>query len=82
MTKIEFNIADDLARRAEAAGLLTQTQLEESLRFQLRKAAGEKLLATMKAAHAISGPEMPLEEINALVKEVRQERRQREAAGR
>jgi hypothetical protein len=79
MTKIEFNIADDLAMAAEAAGLLTQARLEESLRAQLKKTAGERLLAAMKTAHAASGPEMPMAEINQLVKDVR---RDREAARR
>jgi hypothetical protein len=82
MTKIEFNLPDALAKEAQGAGLLQDARLEELIREQLRKDAYDRLLVVMKAAHAVSGPEMSMDEINAEVKAVRRERREREAAGR
>ncbi len=82
MTKIELNIADDLASKAEAAGLLTQERLENMLRAQLKRSAGEQLQAMMGKAHAASGPEMPMDKINDVVKDARRDRRGREVISR
>ena len=82
MTKVEFNLPDALAKEAREIGLLEQERLEQRVRAELRREAGQRLLATMKQLHAVSGPEMPMDEITALVKEVRRERRESEAANR
>lgn len=79
MTRIELNIADDLASKAQEAGLLDQTRIESLLREELRREAGKRLGATMAKLHAIPGEPMPMDEINGIVKEVRRERREREA---
>ncbi len=82
MTKIEFNLPDALASQAKGAGLLEQERLEAMIRAQLRKDAGERLGEAMKKLHAANIPPMSMDEINAIVKEVRQERREQDATGR
>ena len=79
MTKIEFNLADDIASQARAAGLLEQEKLESLLREELRRQAGERLKGLMAKLHAVPGDPMPMDEINAIVNEVRRERRESDA---
>jgi hypothetical protein len=79
MTRIELNIADELASKAQAAGLLEQARLEELLGAELRRQAGERLRQHMAKLHAVPGEPMPMDEITAIVKEVRRERREHEA---
>ena len=82
MTKIEFNLPDALAEEAEGAGLLEQARLEGLVRAELRRESGQRLRAAMDKLHAANIPPMSMDEINAEVKEVRRERRKREAAVR
>ena len=79
MTTIEIELSDELAARAQAAGLLNNEAIESLLNEQLRRQAGEALRAMWAQA--------PLEEltpeieemINEQVREVRAERRAAEA---
>lgn len=79
MTTIEIKLSDELAARAQAAGLLNNEAIESLLNEQLRRQAGEALRAMWAQA--------PLEEltpeieemINEQVREVRAERRAAEA---
>jgi hypothetical protein len=83
MTTLEITLSDDIARKASEAGLLTPERLEAILDSEIRRAAGDRLFATMARIHAVSGPEMSMDEINAEVKAVRRDRREkREAANR
>jgi hypothetical protein len=52
------------------------------LSAQLKKATGEQLLTTMNAAHAVTGPEMLIDEINGEIKAARRERREQEIIDR
>ncbi len=76
MTTVEITLSDDVARRASAAGLLVRERLEEILDAEIRKAAGDRLSEIIAKIHAVSGPEMSMDEINAEVKAVRRERRE------
>jgi hypothetical protein len=78
MTKIEFNLADDFARDARAAGVLEQEKLEALVREEMRRQAGERLKAMMDKLHTLPGGPMPMDEISTLVNEVRREGRERE----
>jgi post-segregation antitoxin (ccd killing protein) len=83
MTTLEITLSDDIARKASAEGLLTSARLEEILDTEIRKAAVVRLRAHMERMRAVPGPEMSMDEINAEVKAVRRERREkREAAAR
>ena len=41
--ELKLNLPDELAQKAQAAGLLTPEAIESMLREQLKKQAGEKL---------------------------------------
>ena len=43
--KLKLNLPDDLAQRAQSAGLLTSEAIESMLCHELRKRAGENLRA-------------------------------------
>jgi hypothetical protein len=74
MTKIQIDLPDATAQAAQAAGLLTPQALERLLSNALRKQQAADYLLTV--ASADSAP-MSMEEINAEVKAVREERRKR-----
>lgn len=76
MTTLEITLSDDVARDAAKAGLLTRERLDEILRAQLKKAAGDNLFEIMEKLHAVSGPEMSMDEINAEIKAYRREKRE------
>ena len=83
MTTLQITLPDDLASDAAKAGLLTTERLEEMFRAQLRAEAGARMFEMMKALHAVSGPPMSMDEINAEVKAARRERREKlQAASR
>jgi Arc/MetJ family transcription regulator len=77
MTTLQITLSDDLASDAAKAGLLTTERLEDMLRDQLRKEAGGRLRKMMDEMQAVSGTPMSMDEINAEVKAVRRERRER-----
>ena len=77
MTTLQITLSDDVARKAKAAGLLTQERLEDMIEDRLRREAGDRLLANIARIHAVSGEPMSMDEINAEVKAFRRERRAR-----
>jgi len=77
MTTLKLNLPDELAQRAQSAGLLKPEAIEGMLREQLRRQAGEQL-RTMWA----HGPQEELtptieQEIVETVREVRAEQRKK-----
>ena len=77
MTTLELtlNIPDELASKAQAAGLLNSEAIEKLLREQLRKQAGQELRAMLSKADASGLPPMSEEEIQAEIDAYRAERR-------
>ncbi|MFM7532638.1 MAG: hypothetical protein ACKO5J_09175 [Rubrivivax sp.] len=45
MTNVQITLPDELARKADTAGLLSPEAMEAMLREQLRRRAGEELQA-------------------------------------
>jgi hypothetical protein len=80
MTTVQINLPDELARDAQAAGLLTPEALEQMLREQLRKRAGEELRAMWARRPAEELTPETEQEIVAEVRAVRAERRKRGAS--
>lgn len=80
MTTIQIQLPDELARDAQAAGLLTPQAIEAMVREQLRKQAAESLRAMwQRLPQEELTPEieqMIVEEVRA----VRAERRKRNAS--
>lgn len=77
MTTLELtlNIPDELASKAQAAGLLNSEAIEKLLREQLRKQAGQELRAMLDKADASGLPPMSEEEVQAEIDAYRAERR-------
>ena len=77
MTTLELtlNLPDELANQAQAAGLLNSEAIENLLREQLRKRAGEELRAMLNRVSASSEPPMSEDEIQAEINAYRAERR-------
>jgi post-segregation antitoxin (ccd killing protein) len=77
MTTLELtlNLPDELANKAQAAGLLNSEAIEKLLREQLRKQAGEELRVMLNKAGASSAPPMSEDEIQAEIEVYRAERR-------
>ncbi len=77
MTTLELtlNIPDELASKAQAAGLLNSEAIEKLLREQLRKQAGQELRAMLNKADASGMPPMSEEEIQAEIDAYRAQRR-------
>ena len=78
MTKLVVRLPDELAQRAERAGLLSDSAIQRLLEDAMRREAGRKLLEVAARVQAAGVAPMSDEEIVAEVKEVRAERRQRE----
>ena len=83
MTTLELtlNIPDELASKAQAAGLLNSEAIEKLLREQLRKQAGQELRAMLDKADASGMPPMSEEEIQAEIDAYRAERRAQRGTG-
>jgi len=82
MTELTVTLPDELAKKAEAAGLLSPEGIERALRDALRREAGRKLTEIGKAMQAAGIPPMSEEEIQAEVDAVRAARRaKRDAPG-
>jgi len=80
MTTLELkvNLSDRLAREARAAGLLTPQALERLLSNALaRQRAADALLSVADEVAAAGIAPIPMEEITAEVKAVREELQQR-----
>ena len=82
MTELTVTLPDELARKAEAAGLLNAQGIERALREALKREAGRKLLEIAREIEASGIPPMSEEEIQAEVDAVRAARRsKRDAPG-
>lgn len=81
MTELTVKLPDELARRAESAGLLTDSAIQRLLEEAMRREAGRQLLQVAERLHAAGVEPMSEEEIVAEVKAVRAERRARQAQG-
>ena len=75
MTELTVTLPDELARKAEAAGILNDQGIERALRDALKREAGLKFLEISKAVQAADVPPMSEEEIQAEVDAVRKARR-------
>ena len=82
MTEVTVKLPDELARKAQAAGLLSPEGIERALRAALKREAGGKLLEIAKDVQAAGIPPMTEDEIQAEIDAVRAARRaKRDAAG-
>lgn len=77
MTTLKLNLPDDLAQRAQSAGLLTDAAIQKLLEDAIRRNAGRRLLEVSKRLQAANIAPMSDEEIVAEVKAVRAARRAR-----
>jgi len=79
MTTLEIKVTlpDELAREAQAAGLLTDEAIERMLKTELKRRAGEALLESARRISAVEGPVMTPEEIQQEINAARAERRAR-----
>ena len=71
MTEFTVTLPDDLASKAQAAGLLSSEGIERALREALKREAGRKLLEIGKEMRASDIPPMTDEQIQAEVDTVR-----------
>lgn len=74
-TELVLTLPDDLARLAKNAGLLSSEAIEQLLREQLRRQAGEELREMMKKLSADGAPPMDEGEVQAEIDAYRAERR-------
>jgi post-segregation antitoxin (ccd killing protein) len=77
MTTVQITLPDQLAQRAKDAGLLSDTAIQSLLEDAMRRQAGRRLMAVASELHAANIAPMSDDEVVALVKEVRAERRAR-----
>ena len=77
--ELKLNLPDELAQRAQSAGLLNETAIQKLLEEAVRPESGRRLLEIAERLHATNIPPMTEEEIVAEVKAVRAERRARDA---
>jgi hypothetical protein len=78
MTEFMVRLPDDLAARAQSAGLLSDSAIQGLLEDAMRRQAGRRLMEVAERIHAANIPPMSMEEINDEVKAVRAERRARQ----
>jgi post-segregation antitoxin (ccd killing protein) len=78
MTTLELtlNLPDGLAQEAKAAGLLTPEAIEQMLKRELKRRAGELLLESARALQAVE-PRLTEAEIQAEIDAARAQRRAR-----
>ncbi len=75
--ELKLNLPDELAQRAQSAGLLTPEAIEAMLREQLRRQAGEQLRATWARMPQEELTPAIEQEIIEAVREVRAEQRKK-----
>ena len=80
MTTLKLNLPDDLAQRAQSAGLLTDAAIQTLLEDAIRRDAGQRLLEVGKRLQTANIAPMSDEEIVAEVKAVRAARRTHNSA--
>jgi hypothetical protein len=77
---VQLDIPDDIAKKAEASGLLQPGSLTDMLQIELRRReAAADLNRVLDEIRAQPGEPMSLDEIQAEVKAVRKAMREREA---
>ena len=79
MTEVELKLSlpDQLANQAQAAGLLTPEAIEQMLKRELKRRAGEQLLESAAKLAAVDLPPLTESEIQAEIDAARSERRAR-----
>ena len=77
MTTLELtlNLPDELASKAQAAGLLNAEAVERLLREQLRRQSGQELRAMLNKVDASGTPPMTEDEVQVEIEAYRTERR-------
>jgi len=75
MTELMVKLPDELAERAQNAGLLSDSAIQGLLEDAMRRQAGRRLMEVAERIQAAGIPQMSMEEIDAEVKAVRAERR-------
>lgn len=80
MTTVQIQLPDQLAKDAQAAGLLTPEAMEALLRAQLKKQAGEDLRAMWARDPQEPYTEQIEQMIDEAVQTTRDERRKRTAS--
>ena len=73
--ELTLNLPDELASKAQAAGLLNSEAIEKLLREQLRKQAGEEMRVMLNKVDASGISPMSEDEIQAEIDAYRAERR-------
>jgi hypothetical protein len=73
--QVTLNLPDDVALRAQDAGLLTVEAVQKLLEEAMRRAAGRKLLSMAERLHAAGIPPLSDDELNDLIHQVRAERK-------
>jgi hypothetical protein len=80
MMTLKLNLPDELAQRAQSAGLLTDTSIQKLLEEAIRREAGRKLLNVAQQLHDANIPPMSDEEVVSEVKAARAALRARNTA--
>ena len=80
MTTLELTLSDEIAGKARAAGLLNSAAIENLLREQLSKQAGQELRVMLDKIDALGIPPMTEDEVQAEIEVSRAERRAQNAA--
>jgi len=73
--EVKLNLPDQLAREAQAAGLLTSASISKLLKNAMRRRAAQALLAGARRAAKRGSKPMTLEAIQAEVNAVRRSRK-------
>lgn len=73
--QVILNLPDDVALRAQDAGLLTENAVQKLLEEAIRRAAGRKLLTMAERLHAANIPPMGEDDLDDLIHKVRAERK-------
>ena len=77
--QVTLDLPDDVALRAQDAGLLTVEAMRNLLEQAMRRAAGRKLLSMAERLHAAGVPPMSEGALDDLIHQVRAERKARDA---
>lgn len=74
MTELVVKISDELAQRAQQAGLLNDRMIEALLEDAIRKQAGSRLRNLMQRLHQVDEPPLSNGELNAEIQAARTNR--------
>jgi hypothetical protein len=78
--QVTINLPDDVAKRAQAAGLLTVESVQNLLEEAMRRAAGKRLLTMAEKLHTADIAPLSDDELDELIHEVRAERKATDAS--